>query len=363
MRLARIAVLLLLGSLACHVDRKLEVPEQTRVVKCETNAYMLKGLCDDEVEYLNWAAKYPGMPKLADVNQEGLHKIVQDTKDVDRAAAVYYHRVISESRNRELVEFLDRKQTVIATKKPDFSSKKLLLALAPGMFYADNPQTGADGQELRTMAKELGLAEAVIPVEQTGTIETNATIICNFVKSRDDVQGIIIASLSKGSGDFKRAIQKCGDEPYFKKVRAWYNIVGINKGSHLITDIDQTWQYKMEARAYFCWNGYNWDGFMSMRAGAGAPLESELKIPQQMLVVNVVAVPLFRFVTDRARPFYEYLIRYGPNDGMTLLADSAIAEGVTYVSWRNDHYFRFPIYRPRMQAFLVYIVEKKFADL
>ena len=355
-----------LGLLACTADRKAEVPKQgdgPRTVKCETNAFGLKNLCEDEVDYLKWAEAYPQFPRLQDLNREVLRQITVDTKDVDKAAALYFNRVMREPANRELVQYLDRMETSLATQRPNFSKKNLMLAMAPGMFYKDNPEIGADGRDLRNMALELGMKEAVIPVEQTGTVEENAKIICEFVQKQNEVKGIIIASVSKGSGDFKRAIQICGSEPYFKKVRGWFNIAGISRGSRLMTDIENTWTYKMEARGYFCWNGYNWDGFLSMRAGEGAPLETELKLPDHLLVVNVVAVPVFRMVTDRARPFYEYLVRYGPNDGMTFLVDSVILGGVIFPSWRNDHYFRFPMYRPRMHAFLVYIVERKFQEL
>lgn len=358
-----IAPALLLFSIACTADRKAEVPQPTIRVKCETNAYGLKNLCEDEVAYLKWAEELKEYPRFADLTREVLQKVTLETKDVDKAAALYYSRVMREPGNRELAAYLDRMEKVLADTKPDFSKKNLMLAMAPGMFYKDNPEIGADGRDLRNMALELGMKEAVIPVEQTGTVEENAKIICDFVAKQTNVNGIIIASVSKGSGDFKRAVQICGQEPYFKKVRGWFNIAGITRGSHLMTDIENTWQYKMEARGYFCWNGYNWDGFLSMRAGPGAPLETDLKLPDHLLVVNVVAVPVFRMVTERARPFYEYLVRYGPNDGMTLLADSAIPGGLISPSWRNDHYFRFPMYRPRMHAFLVYIVEKKFQDL
>ena len=165
--------------------------------------------------------------------------------------------------------------------------------------------------------------------------------------------------MSKGSGDVKRAIQKCGDKPFFKKVLGWYNVGGLQKGSLLVNDINDTCVYKAEARSYFCWNGYNWDGLQSLEVGPGTALDSDLKFPEHMIVINVIAVPLFRHVSNRARPFYEYLIRYGPNDGLTLLAESYLEGAITYPSWRNDHYFRWPIYKYRMMAFMTYMVEKK----
>ncbi len=353
-------VLSVIYSCQGHADREAVVPENVRHVSCTLSAYLIDNLCEDEKEYLDWAAAFKEMPTLADITRDGLRELTKSTLDVDKAAAVFYHRVISKPENRDMVNYLNRRQKELEKTLPDYSSKKILLAIAPGMFYLDNPSLGADGRSLRNLALELGMMETVIPLEQTGTVDTNAEILCNFIRDRNDASGIILASVSKGSSDIKKAIQRCGTEPYFTKVRAWYNIGGINKGSRLINGIDQTCMYKMEARSYFCWNGYNWDGFMSLRAGDEAPLNTDLQMPPHILVVNVIAVPLFRFVTDRARPFYEYLIQFGPNDGMTLLADSYIPEGLTYCSWRNDHYFRIPLQKERMMAFLTFIVERQF---
>lgn len=351
-----LVILLIVLASACHVDHALETAA-VDVSGCKASMLFATDLCADEVAHLKWAQDFKEYPRIADLTRERLGQISQSEKSVDRAAALYYHRMVTEPKNTQFISYLLRREKEIEKKIPNFADKKVLLLFAPGMFYRDNPQVGADGKQFRMMARKMGIADGIIPVEQTGTIEENANTICEHIQREDAFGSVILASLSKGSGDVKRAIQICGNEPYFKKVKVWYNVVGINKGSHLITDIDQTWQYKMEARSYFCWKGYNWDGFMSMRAGAGAPLETPLVVPPHITVINVVAVPGSKYVSERAKPFYDYLTRYGPNDGLTLLADSHIPEGVTYASWRNDHYFRYEIPEARLYAMIAYAVE------
>ncbi|MFN9535428.1 MAG: hypothetical protein ACK59W_13620, partial [Pseudanabaena sp.] len=49
-----------------------------------------------------------------------------------------------------------------------------------------------------------------------------------------------------GSSDLKIAFKKCGKEEYFKKVRGWYNIGGLNKGSRLVQEIDGNWGDQLE---------------------------------------------------------------------------------------------------------------------
>jgi hypothetical protein len=346
----------------CHVDKKLDNPSLVvRKVDCTKSEYRISNLCEDEKEYLDWANKIKKHPRLKDLTADVLHSYTQETLDVDKSASLFYLRAIQEPNNQKFLNYLDKKEKELEKKLPNYSKKKILLAMVPGMFYKDNPSVGADGKMLRDIALELGMLEDLIPIEQTGTVDENAKIICDYTKNKSmEVNGIVFASVSKGSGDLKKAIQLCGKEPYFKKVKGWYNIGGLNRGSRLIEGIENNWRYRWEAKFYFWMKNYNYDGFLSMRSEPGAPLDFDLELPKDLLMINIIAVPQFRQVTERARPFYEFLIRFGPNDGMTLLAESYVEGAITYPSWRNDHYFQWPILHSRMQAFLVYIVENQF---
>ncbi|GBF49693.1 hypothetical protein LPTSP4_12090 [Leptospira ryugenii] len=343
------------------MDRKLEVSDQqSRLVKCDIKAYEFDGLCEDEKEYLDWAAKVKEFPNLKSLTRDVLADLTKQTLDVDKTSALFYLRTVQEKRNLQFIQFLKKKEVELKKKLPNYSEKKIVLAMVPGMFYKDNPAVGADGKKIRDIALELGIQEEIVAVDQTGTIQENAKFICEYVKNKTDVNGIIFASVSKGSADIKKAIQLCGKESYFEKVKGWYNIGGLNKGTLLVDKIESNWRYRWEAKSYFFFKGYNYEGFKSMNRDPGGPLDFELEIPKQMLIINVIAVPQFRQVTKRAYPFYEAMIPNGPNDGMTLLADAYIDGAITYPSWRNDHYFQWPILHARMQAFFVYIVENQF---
>lgn len=356
---------LLAATAACaRVDRKLDDPSQKiKKVECTTTSHYVDNLCEDEVAYLKWAEELKEYPRLADLNRDVLYGITQSTKDVDKAAAVFYSRVIREPQNKRFYEYLIRKEEQLVASTPDYSRLNVLLALVPGAFYEDNTGIGADGAKLRELVVKMGLKEDMIRVEQTGSVYRNAEIICDYLEKRDDVNAIILASVSKGSSDIKMAIKQCGDQEYFKKVVGWYNIGGINKGSVLVNALNDDWANKWEARTYFCLQGYDWEGVQTMRADQGSPLDFELELPDQILLINVVGVPTWRFVTNRARPYYEYLVRYGPNDGVSLLSDTYMPGGITWASWRNDHYFRWPISEQKMQAFVVYIIENRRAQL
>ena len=345
---------------ACHVDRAAEVSDsESRQVRCDIEKYYVTNLCEDELAYLDWAAAYEEYPRMEDLTQENLQKVTREFQDADRAAALFYQRSLLVPENRRFYEYLDRREAELLENVPDYSNANVLLLMVPGMFYADNPEIGADGAVLRRLANELGLQSHLLEIEQTGTVERNAEIICDYIHERDDVDGIIVASVSKGGGDFKKAVQMCGGQPDFDRVIGWYNIGGINRGSLLVNEIDGHWQYRWEAKYYFCLSGYNYDGFLSMRGGPEAPLNYEMDLPDHVLLINVVGVPTYRFVTERAKPFYLHLSQFGPNDGISLLSDVYIPGGITWVSWRNDHYFIWPISEQKMQAFMTYIVEQQ----
>ena len=339
----------------CHVDRSVTAPTDYRKVECKKDRYFIKDLCQDEEEYLDWASANKQYPKLSDLTQTALQRITASTLDVDRASAMFFTRSLSDKRNRNFMEYLVRKESDTSNIGYSNSDENLLLAMIPGMFYRDNPEIEADGHSLRKLAVSIGISSVVIPVDQTAPSDINAQIICDFLSLQDSRKRIIIASVSKGSADFKRAIQKCEKSNDLKNVIGWLNLGGINKGSRIIDAINDSTPYFLEARLYFFWKGYNWSGFQSLRFSENDGLNSDMKLPEHIKTINVVAVPLFRHVTARARPFYEYLIRFGPNDGFNLLGDSLLPGSITVPSWRNDHYFQRAVSTKQIRAVLEYL--------
>jgi len=358
-------ILFLLSSLLqCHIDKNVSVTDGPKSsLSCLKNKYYIENICDDEEAQLDFAAKIKEYPKLADLTREVLQKITQETGDVDRAASLFYHRAISDPLSKSFLDYIVRKEREYIDKSPNYEKEKILFAFVPGMFYKDNPNLGTDGRLLRTVAAGLGIRETIVPIDQTGTIEENGKFLCSYIKElseKKDISGVILASLSKGSSDVKKAMQICGKEPFFKTVRAWYNIGGLNKGTFAINAVLNNWRYRTEGRFYFWTKGYNWQGFKDMQGGENSPVAGELEKPDHILLINIMGVPLDRHVTERARPYFEEIRHLGPSDGLTLLADSYVPGNITFPLWREDHYFAWPIYTQRIQAVISYMVEKQF---
>jgi hypothetical protein len=59
-----------------------------------------------------------------------------------------------------------------------------------------------------------------------------------------------------------------------------------------------------------------------------------------VLVVNYVGVPLTGSVSFWASRGFSSLRKYGPNDGVSLLADSIFPGGITVADVGNDHFMR-----------------------
>jgi hypothetical protein len=69
---------------------------------------------------------------------------------------------------------------------------------------------------------------------------------------------------------------------------------------------------------------------------------NSIRLPQHILVVQYVAAPLSGDIAGDVRARYSYLRKYGPNDGLTLLADELVPGGVTIIEPGFDHFYRDP---------------------
>lgn len=356
-----LVVLSALLSQGCYTDGAARVEAPTRRVTCLAQGYAIENLCEDEKQYLDWAASaYPEW-KLADLTAERLQDVVKQTRDVDKAAALFYQRLVADPENRRFREELARREGQVKAGAVPRLQRRVLLALAPGMFYADN-QTAIDatGKSLRDVALALGMTETVIPTESTGTVERNGGLICRFIEDverKNKADSVILASASKGSSDVRMAMRYCGQASYFHIVSGWVNMGGILRGSHLVDGVLRDGMSRWKARFYFWMQGYDWEGLRSLRHAPDGPLAAEVPIPGGVKVVNVVGVPLFRHVTARARPFFLFLVPQGPSDGMVLLAESYVPGTPVYASFRNDHYFQWPIPEERIKGLLLYLLD------
>ena len=81
-----------------------------------------------------------------------------------------------------------------------------------------------------------------------------------------------------------------------------------------------------------------------LRRRANSAIDASVALRQgpRTLVVQYVAAPLSGNVADEVKARYSYLRKFGPNDGLTLLADELLPGGVTVIEPELDHFYRDP---------------------
>jgi hypothetical protein len=330
--------------------------------KNSVDAYFIEDLRKQEKELLDWAAQYPRYRSFDEMNVENLKAIQEETESIDKAVAVFYHRAINHPPNRRFMEYVARKEEELANNPPDYSDMNLLFAFVPGMFFEDLAIVGLKGEPLIEAVTEMHIHSELVPVDQSGTVRENALIIRDYFREKAPYyDAIIVATASKGGGDFKQALYEYGDERFFDKIRCWLNIGGITSPSVLVDTVEEKWYLRTRAKFFFWLNRYQWAGFQSMGStfrGEPGALTHELRVPEHMHTINIVGVPLEAHITNTARLFYKILSRHGPNDGFLMHGNSLQPRGLLYPAWRNDHYFQWSLPQERIQAFFTYAIDR-----
>ncbi|MBE7437798.1 MAG: hypothetical protein HS115_05015 [Spirochaetales bacterium] len=324
--------------------------EPGRAAHCRYLDLYLEQVCDDEHSFFQKVKDQYKHVEWSDFLKDGVLRPDKE-HSVDALSALFFLRSVESPQQRNFRKQIREYEQNFQAALPLVQDGPLL-AFVPGMFYRDNPHSGADGRTLRNLAQEMGLRETLIAVEQTGSVEQNATIICDFLADRQEK--VILASVSKGGADVQAAWSLCGNKPFMKNVVAWLNVGGLLRGTQLVNYHEDRLLSRWLTRLEFYRSGYDYAGFLSLRR---PPTPPQRKIPAHVRVISVVAAPLERYVSARSRAYYRILKDYGPNDGLTLAADAMVPGALTYVSYRNDHYFGLDMPAARIAAMLAYLVQ------
>ncbi len=355
-------MLLILSSCASMVRARDPAESQDRSA-CSSEAYFVRELCPEERRLLEWAAAYPRYRTFSEMTPENLREVAARTDSVDNAAALFYHRAVTEPSNRRFLEYVETAESHPATQRDDYGDRSVLVAFVPGMFYRDVPIRGLKGEPVIEAARELDISAELVPVKQTGTIRENAALIAEFLFRRArDYEEIIVASASKGSADVALMLHENRHAPFVDKIRTWFDIGGILEPSRLVDLVEGRFRLRIRAKVFFGFNGYDYRGFQSMGStfeGKPGVLTRDLHCPGHIEVVRVVGVPFSDHVTNTSRPFYRLLREHGPNDGLLLHNHNSARHDVLYPSFGNDHYFQWSFPRERVKAFLTYALEER----
>jgi hypothetical protein len=277
---------------------------------------------------------------------------------LDDATREMYMRLRAEERNRALIEAMES-----AEAPPVVEAHGLHLALVPGIFYEDYPETGADGAELRRVAEQLDMRFDIIPLKGTEGLDAAADVIEEWLLRLPADSRVLLFTLSKGSAEVRHTLSRypVSSPEYrrvheaFRRVRAWVSISGSPFGSPQFEMVLKRPLPRVVFSVLFWCRRWSMSRLRDvLRYRPSAPFV----LPMHVQFVQIAAFPLQVHLRDRrSRRFRKRLAEYGPNDGFSVMKDLVALPGSFYAAWGADHYlhgdFDLPGRITRLVAFLV----------
>ena len=205
--------------------------------------------------------------------------------------------------------------------------------VVPIYLYKRLIGSGADLAAPRAALKKVGLTCHFVETQDDGAIEANADLVAAAIRARmQSGRRLIVISASKSSPEVALALTRL--EPVeTRHVAAWINVAGVLQGSPLA---DEHLFQELE----FLVGEVDVAGKESLTILRGRRRFDSFHVPEHVLVVNYLGIPVTGSVSFWGRKGFYALRKHGPNDGISLLSDMIFPGGVTLADLSNDHFMR-----------------------
>jgi hypothetical protein len=255
----------------------------------------------------------------------------------NRTNAIFQAEYVAESK-RIKSELQHNRWSDIA--RPELKQYEVLFV--PGFHYLTDPTSGADFANQRQFFEELGIRVGLIRTEEDGTVEANAAIIAASLRSRRQAHDkILLVSSSKGGPEVALALGNLLSPDESAQVRAWISVGGLLRGTPL-ADFATRWPRSWIVRMMFLYSRTGFQSLPGLTTKVSQTRLIEIKIPGRIMVVEYIAVPLSGDIYGSVKSRYLRLRKDGPNDGLTLLADELLPNGISVIEPGVDHFYDDP---------------------
>lgn len=264
-------------------------------------------------------------------------KRLSDEFSVDFAALYFADRIARVPQNRR---FHDLFEQIYATTEAALRQGQVQLPataaeyevlFVPTYLYRRFMARGASLREPREALEKVGFKCYFAETIDDGPIESNAKLVAEAIRARaQDGRRLIIITASKSSSETALALTQLGPAET-RHVAGWINAMGALQGTPLVDD-------NVLPELEWIVGKVDPAGGISMSVAASRPRFATLRVPEHVFVVNLSAIPTSGDVTFRGRRGYKPMLKYGPNDGMVLIADTIYPSGVTLAEIGSDHF-------------------------
>ena len=266
-------------------------------------------------------------------------QLISQEYSIDFASLFFVDRLLADNCtaqvNQEYQQFLSLSQDI----DPELASSAMVLFVPGWNYLKKGDYTGANFASSIKVAAENNIEHALVPVLPVGSVEQNAQILAEQIRSQISAgKPLILVGASSAAPAIHMVLGDFLTESERSSVLAWVNVGGILQGTPLV-DRFQSWPQRGLLNLVAWWNGWSTQAILSMNTENSRRRFSEITPFQDILILNYLGVPLSGQLTKYAKGTYSALRSYGPNDGLTLLPDAIAPNSLTIIDFGADHFF------------------------
>lgn len=215
------------------------------------------------------------------------------------------------------------------------------IAFAPGLDYLDTTN-GGDFAKQRRLLTNAGVQNELILTKSWGFADENAEIVAKRLKELNSkYKNIIVVSASKGGLDVAIALGQILTNEDISSVKAWVSVGGILKGSP-VADKFLHWPKCWVAEIGLLFVGQKISLIQDVSYERRSEEFTNFNFPVHIKRVHFVGAPLATQIHKRIKSNYCSIKEFGPNDGITPLADEVSDGGIIVSELGFDHYYKHP---------------------
>lgn len=230
------------------------------------------------------------------------------------------------------------------------------VAFVPGLDYHDTTNGGDFAKQRRLFANS-GVKNELILTESWGLADTNAEIVASRLRELNKQhEKIIVVSASKGGLDLAIALGNLLKPEEISSVKAWVSVGGILKGSP-VADKYLHWPKCWVAEIGLLFVGQKISLVQDVSYEKRAKDFENFHFPEHIKRIHFVGAPLSTQIHKRIKSNYCSIREFGPNDGITPLADEVTEGGIVVSELGFDHYYKHPELDKKTMALALTVVD------
>lgn len=268
-----------------------------------------------------------------------------------------YNQPQNNSAQKQYLAYLDK----LATNDADEHIRPLkeyYAVFVPGLNYHDSTN-GGDFSKQRKLLLEYGVQNELIKTGNWGLTNDNARIIADRLRVLSKLhKKIIIVSASKGGLETAITLGSLLQPEEIKSVKAWVSVGGILKGSP-VADKFLSWPKCWIAEIGLLFVGQKISLVKDVSYSKRQKDFLSLKFPEHIKRIHFIGAPLSTQVHKRIRSNYCSIKNFGPNDGITPIADETTENGIIVSELGFDHYYKHPEIDKKTIALALTVIHNK----